>query len=169
MTKYELKLQYFDEWMIRWRKFQTESDWEIEKNRQWWRRFNMVFSGTILSGLCVCTAGTATIRRQYGLPHFFDVGFDGQIKSNILRTLTSRWRYTPQGYGRLLITGVPTYIAFVFMEHRSERRRMNQYLRQNTVFGEQMRRFQKTGKIEEYLPVNIKATLPASQQAIYNY
>ncbi|CBH17018.1 hypothetical protein, conserved [Trypanosoma brucei gambiense DAL972] len=169
MTKYELKMQYFDEWMIRWRKFQTESDWEIEKGRQWWRRFNMAVSGALFCGLVLYTSGTATLKRQYGLPHFFDIGVDGQAKETMLKTLTSRWRYTPQGYGRVLITGVPTYILFVTLEHYRERRRMQQYLQQNTVFGEQMRRLLSTGKIEEYLPVNIKATLPASQQAIYNY
>ncbi|KAG8348153.1 hypothetical protein ERJ75_000209200 [Trypanosoma vivax] len=169
MTKYELKMQFFDEWMIRWRKFQTESDWEIEKDRQWWRRFNMGASGALFGGLVLLTAGTATLKRQYGLPHFFDVGVDAQLKQNVLQYLTSRWRYTPQGYGRVLLTGVPTYALFISLEHYQEKRRMWRYLHQETVFGEQMRRLHLTGKIEEYLPVNIKATIPASEQAIYNY
>ncbi|RNF06778.1 hypothetical protein TraAM80_03699 [Trypanosoma rangeli] len=169
MTKYELKLQYFDEWMLRWRKFQTDSDWEIEKNRQWWRQCNMVLTGALFGSLVLYTAGTATLKRQYGLPHFFDVGVDAQVKQTVLETLTSRWRYTPQGYFRVLLTGVPTYLLFVSLEHHQEKRRMQQYVKQNTVFGEQMRRFLNTGKIEEYLAVNIKGTLPPSQRSIYAY
>ncbi|EAN93234.1 putative Mitochondrial ATP synthase subunit [Trypanosoma cruzi] len=169
MTKYELKLQYFDEWMMRWRKFQTDSDWTIEKNRQWWRQCNMALSAVLFGSLVVYTSGTATLKRQYGLPHFFDVGIDGQIKQTVLQTLTSRWRYTPQGYGRVLLTGIPTYTLFVLLEHYQERRRMHLYVAQNTVFGEQMRRFLNTGKIEEYLAVNIKGSLPPSQRSIYTY
>ncbi|KAH9593002.1 hypothetical protein LSM04_003338 [Trypanosoma melophagium] len=167
--KYELKMQYFDEWMMRWRKFQTESDWEIEKNRQWWRRCNMAISVALFGSLVLYTAGTATVKRQYGLPHFFDIGVDAQVKQGVLEFLTSRWRYTPQGYGRVLLTGVPTYVAFVSLEHYQEKRRMQQYIEQNTVFGEQMRRLLNTGKIEEFLAVNIKGTLPPSQNTIYAY
>ncbi|KEG09695.1 hypothetical protein DQ04_04801070 [Trypanosoma grayi] len=169
MTKYELKMQYFDEWMMRWRKFQTEGDWEIEKNRQWWRRCNMAVSAGLFGSLVLYTAGAATVKRQYGLPHFYDIGVDGQIKQTVLQYLTSRWRYTPQGYGRVLITSIPTYISFVTLEHYQEKRRMQQYIEQNTVFGEQMRRFLNTGKIEEFLAVNIKGSLPKSQQSIYAY
>ncbi|KAL7697095.1 hypothetical protein N2W54_008207 [Lotmaria passim] len=165
--KVELTLQYLDEWMLRWRKFQTESDWQIEKNRQWWRRADIVTAAAVMGGLTMYTAGSATIRRQFGAPHFFDVGVDVRIKEAVTQTMTSRWRYTPQGYGRLLVVGVPTFCVFALCEHIQERRRLRAYVEQNTVFGEQARRLVETGKIEEYLPVNIQATLPANQKQLY--
>jgi hypothetical protein len=165
--KVELTLQYLDEWMLRWRKFQTESDWQIEKNRQWWRRANIVTAGAVMGAMTMYTAGAATIRRQFGAPHFFDIGIDARIKDAVTQAMTSRWRYTPQGYGRLLVVGVPTFLTFAVGEHVQERRRLRAYVRQNTVFGEQARRLVETGKIEEYLPVNIQATLPANQKQLY--
>lgn len=165
MGKPELQLQYLDEWMIRWKKFQTEEDWNIEKSRQRKRKFNFCFSGLVAGALTLYSSGDATIKRQFGPPHFFDIGIDAKIKQCVVDTMTSRPRYTPQGYGRLLLVGLPTYITFVCMEHWAERNRLRKYLRQNTVFGEQARRLVNTGKIEEYLPVNIKATLPQAESA----
>lgn len=165
--KPELQLQYLDEWMLRWRKFQTESDWHIEKNRQWWRRADIVLSGLTFGALGLYTSGTATLRRQLGAPHFFDMGLDSKIKQSVFETVTSRRRYTPQGYGRLLFIGVPTYLTFITLEHYQERRRYRAYLEQDTVFGEQARRLLATGKIEEYLPVNIQATIPKSEVSVY--
>lgn len=165
--KVELSLQYLDEWMLRWRKFQTESDWRIEKDRQWWRQTNIGVAAGVMGGLVMYTAGSATIQRQFGPPHFFDVGVDVKIKNFISESLTSRWRYTPQGYGRLLVVGLPTYLTFIGLEHIQERRRLRLYVRQNTVFGEQARRLVETGKIEEYLPVNIQASLPQNQKRLY--
>eukprot|EP00796_Vickermania_ingenoplastis_P008739 gene8739-6145_t len=164
MGKPELQLQYLDEWMIRWKKFQTESDWRIEKNRQWWRKFDLFASAGVAGALTLYTAGTATLRRQFGPPHFFDIGLDARIKANILEYMTSSRRYTPQGYGRLLVVGIPTYLTFAVLEHRREKVRLRKYLRQQTVFGEQARRLISTGKIEEYLPVNIQATLPEEDE-----
>ncbi|CAJ1989929.1 protein of unknown function - conserved [Leishmania donovani] len=165
--KVELTMQYLDEWMLRWRKFQTESDWQIEKNRQWWRQANIVTAGAVMGGLVMYTAGAATIRRQFGAPHFFDVGVDAKIKEAICDTMTSRWRYTPQGYGRLMLVGLPTFFVFAISEHIQERRRLRAYVRQNTVFGEQARRLVQNGKIEEYLAVDIKASLPQNQSQLY--
>ncbi|KAG5475294.1 hypothetical protein LSCM1_03407 [Leishmania martiniquensis] len=165
--KVELTLQYLDEWMLRWRKFQTESDWQIEKSRQWWRKANIATAGAVMGGLVMYTAGNATIRRQFGPPHFFDVGVDARIKEAISETLTSRWRYTPQGYGRLMVVGLPTFFVFAIGEHIQERRRLRAYVRQSTVFGEQARRLVQNGKIEEYLAVNIQASLPQNQKQLY--
>lgn len=160
-------MQHFDEWMLRWRKFQTESDWQIEKNRQTWRKRNLTLTAAVGGGLTMYTAGTATIRRQFGPPHFFDIGVDARIKQGICNFMTSRWRYTPQGYCRLLVVGVPTYLTLAVSEHIAERSRLRQYLKQNTVFGEQARRLVETGKIQEYLAVDIQATLPGDQKQLY--
>ncbi|CAM45353.1 conserved hypothetical protein [Leishmania braziliensis MHOM/BR/75/M2904] len=165
--KVELTLQYLDEWMLRWRKFQTESDWQIENNRQWWRQANMVAAGAVMGSLVMYTSGAATLRRQFGAPHFFDVGVDAKIKEAICDTMTSRWRYTPQGYGRLMLVGLPTFFVFAIAEHIQERRRLRAYVNQNTVFGEQARRLVQSGKVEEYLAVDIKASLPQSQMQLY--
>ncbi|KAK7201790.1 hypothetical protein NESM_000245300 [Novymonas esmeraldas] len=165
--KVELTLQHLDEWMLRWRKFQTESDWRIEKNRQWWRQANIVTAGAVMGGLTMYTAGVATIRRQFGPPHFFDSGIDVKIKETICEFMTSRWRYTPQGYGRVLVVGAPTFLTFAIAEHFQERRRLRAYANQNTVFGEQARRLVQNGKIEEYLAVDIKASLPPNQSRLY--
>lgn len=124
----------------------------------------IAFSVFVLSGLW--TAGTATVNRWFGAPHFFDIGFDVAIKNKIRNTLNSTYRYTPQGFGRVAIIGLPTYFTFIGLEHWQEGRRLSAYLQQKTVFGEQARRFVNTGKIEEFLPVNIKASLPESQQKI---
>ncbi|CCW61001.1 unnamed protein product [Phytomonas sp. EM1] len=166
--KVELTLQFLDEWMLRWRKFQTESDWRIEKNRQWWRQVNIGITAMVLGGLTLYTSGIATLKRQFGPPHFFDVGVDVRLKQYICNTLASRPRYTPTGYGRLLVVGIPTYFTFVILEHIQERRRLRRYLAQNTVFGEQARRLLNTSKIEEFLPVNIQATLPPNESKIYS-
>eukprot|EP00331_Platyophrya_macrostoma_P013988 CAMPEP_0176431924 /NCGR_PEP_ID=MMETSP0127-20121128/15084_1 /TAXON_ID=938130 /ORGANISM="Platyophrya macrostoma, Strain WH" /LENGTH=170 /DNA_ID=CAMNT_0017813989 /DNA_START=32 /DNA_END=544 /DNA_ORIENTATION=- len=167
MSKPELKLQQLDEWMIRWRKYQTESDWQIEKNRQWWRQTNMGIAGAVFTATGLWTAGNATVNRWFGAPHFFDFGIDVAIKNKFREVLTSTPRYTPQGYGRVVVVGLPTYMAFVLLEHWQEGRRWNAYLKQNTVFGEQARRYANTGKIQEFLPVDIKATIPESQKAVY--
>lgn len=164
MGKPELKLQYLDEWMIRWKKYQTESDYQIEKSRQWWRKVDLLLSAGVGGALTMYTAGTATIKRQFGPPHFFDVGIDAKIKQSVVETMTSGWRYTPQGYGRLLVVGVPTYLTFAVLEHRREKVRLRRYLKQQTVFGEQARRLVTTGKIEEFLPVNIQASLPEKEE-----
>ncbi|EPY40124.1 hypothetical protein AGDE_03804 [Angomonas deanei] len=66
--KVELTLQYLDEWMLRWRKFQTESDWQIEKNRQWWRKADLVAGAGVMGSLVLLTSGSATIRRQVRCP-----------------------------------------------------------------------------------------------------
>lgn len=165
--KVELTLQHLDQWMLRWRKFQTESDWQIERNRQWWRQADMTMAAGVMGSLVLYTSGSATIRRQFGAPHFFDVGVDSKIKETICETLTSRWRYTPQGYGRLVVVGLPTYLVFAISEHIQERRRLRKYAQQNTVFGEQARRLVENGKIEEYLAVDIKASLPQNQKQLY--
>lgn len=169
MGKPELKLQYLDEWMVRWKKFQTESDWKIEKSRQWWRKFDMVCAAGVAGVLTMYTAGNATIRRQFGPPHFFDMGYDVRFKEAVVQHFTSGWRYTPQGYGRLAIIAIPTYVVFAVLEHQREKKRLKKYLRQQTVFGEQARRLIATGKIEEFLPVNIHATLPeVEQRSLYH-
>ncbi|CCW71114.1 unnamed protein product [Phytomonas sp. Hart1] len=166
--KVELTLQFLDEWMLRWHKFQTESDWRIEKDRQWWRKTNIFITGVLAGGLTLYTSGNATLKRQFGPPHLLDIGVDAKIKQYIYDTLMLRPRYTPTGYGRLLVMGVPIYLTFVSLEHVQERRRLRRYLDQKTVFGEQARRLVNTSKIEEFLPVNIKASLPQSEAKIYS-
>ena len=47
-----------------------------------------------------------------------------------------------------------------------ETQRLQKYLKQETVFGEQARRYVASGKIEEFLPVRIQATLPAEEAKI---
>lgn len=63
---------------------------------------------------------------------------------------------------RLIIVATPAYLNFVTLEHMSEKRRLRDYLQQDTIFGEQARRLVNTGKIEEYLPIDVQATLPAA-------
>ncbi|EPY31985.1 hypothetical protein STCU_03038 [Strigomonas culicis] len=120
-----------------------------------------------MCSLVMYTAGNATIRRQFGPPHFFDIGVDAKIKQAITHVFTNNWRYTPQGYGRFIAVGLPTYLTFVGLEHFQERRRLRQYCAQNTVFGEQARRLVQTGKIEEFLPVNINASVNKSERNLF--
>lgn len=162
IMKVELTMQYLDEWMLRWRKFQTESDLAIERDRQRWRKYAIASTVGVAAYLTLLTSGRATINRQFGAPHFFDIGIDSAIKSAIRKTINSFWRYTPQGNMRLIFVAAPAYANFVALEHMSEKRRLYYYLLQDTVFGEQARRLINTGKIEEYLAVNIQATLPAA-------
>lgn len=167
MSKPELTLQHLDEWMIRWRKYQTESDWQIETNRQWWRQTNMAIAFGVFGASGLWTVGNATANRWFGAPHFFDMGIDVAIKDKLRTVLTSTPRYTPQGFGRVAVVGLPTYITFITLEHWQEGRRLKAYLAQNTVFGEQARRFVNTGKIQEFLPVDIHASVPESQKTVY--
>lgn len=164
MGKPELLLQHLDEWMVRWKKFQTRDDWNIECVRQKQRKFNFLSSCALGGVLTMYTAGPATIKRQFGPPHFFDIGIDVKIKEAISRFMLSKKRYCPTGYGRLLVVGIPTYFFFALSEHVAERNRLRSYVAQPTVFGEQARRLLSTGKIEEYLPVNIHATLTEEEE-----
>ena len=128
MGKPEIVLQHLDEWMIRWRKYQTESDWNIEMNRQWWRQTNIGIAGSVFLLTGFFTTGVATAKRQYGAPHFFDMGVDVAIKNKLKSMLTSFPRYTPQGFGRVAVVGLPTYAVFVSLEHWQEGRRLQKYL-----------------------------------------
>lgn len=167
MGKPELVLQHLDEWMIRWRHFQHEDDWKIEKSRQSSRKFNYGLSLGVLGAAGMYSMGRATVNRTFGAPHFFDIGVDVQAKTFIKNTLNGCRRYTPMGYGRVLFMGVPAYLTLYFTEHRAEQKRLDSYLASNTVFGEQARRLVKTGKIEEMLAIKIKAPLPEKEMVIY--
>lgn len=164
MGKPELLLQHLDEWMVRWKKFQTREDWNIERCRQQQRKVNFLSSCALGGALTMYTAGPATIKRQFGPPHFFDIGLDVKLKEGISKFMLSKKRYTPTGYGRLLVVGIPTYCLFALLEHGAEKKRLRSYVAQPTVFGEQARRLLNTGKIEEYLPVNIKASLSEDEE-----
>jgi hypothetical protein len=166
-NKPELTLHHLDEWMIRWKKYQTESDFNIEKDRQWWRQCHLGIGALMFTTIGFFTASTSTLKRWFGPPHFFDNGIDTAIKSKLLNLGTSMKRYTPMGYGRVVVIGLPVYITFVTLEHLQEGSRLKRYLAQPTVFGEQARRLVKTGKIEEFLAVNIKSSLPESQAGVY--
>eukprot|EP00744_Colponema_vietnamica_P004301 GILI01006450.1.p1 GENE.GILI01006450.1~~GILI01006450.1.p1 ORF type:complete len:170 (-),score=59.24 GILI01006450.1:163-672(-) len=167
MGKPELVLQSLDEWMIRWRHYQHEDDYAVEKKRQSSRKFNygLALSSIVATGLY--TMGRATVNRTFGAPHFFDNGVDVQWKTFWKNTLNGTRRYTPMGYGRVLFMGVPAYLIVAIGEHRAEQSRLDSYLAANTVFGEQARRLVKSGKIEEFLAVKIKAPLPENEAVIY--
>lgn len=168
-SKPELVLQDFDEWMIRWKHYQTESDFNIEVGRMKSRHFNYGVTGSVFLASVAYTAAPSTINRIFGAPHFFDFGVDVTIKETLRSTINSRRRFTPNGLARALTVFVPTYLTIAFLEHRGEKARLQQYLKQETVFGEQCRRFVKNGKIEEFLAVNVKATLPATEAVVYGH
>lgn len=165
-NKVELKLQHFDDWMIRNRHWQHRSDWEIETTRQYQRQRNMVLSGAVGLASAAYTMAPSTVNRWFGEPHFFDNGIDSAIKTKIRDTINGTRRFTPNGYGRVLAIGVPTYAVFAALEHYAEVGRWGKYLKQQTVFGEQARRFYKTGVIEEMLAANIGAPLPDHERQV---
>jgi hypothetical protein len=158
--KVELFFQHFDEWMIRWRKYQTKEDWEIELRRQQARKRNYVCTAGVVGASALWTAAPGTIIRITNKPDFFDIGYDTQLKAWVRKTLNGAPRWTPNGYGRIGAIFVPALLTISLLERRSENARLNDYLQAKTVFGEQCRRFKSTGKIEEFLPVNIKASVP---------
>lgn len=165
--KLELKQQETDEWMIRWRRYQSQDDYAIEKKHQARRQRNFWIVGIDIAALWTATAAPATINRMFGAPHTLDIGIDAQIKESIRSTINCCRRWTPNGYGRLLAVLAPTYFTFQWLEARSQVQRMNDYIAADTVFGEQHRRYLKTGKCDEFLAVNIKAPLPKQEAVIY--
>ena len=165
--KTELVQQELDEWMIRWRHYQTMDDWNIEKRHQKRRQRNFGIAAATFVGLAIYTAAPATVKRVLSPPHFFDIGFDAAIKTRLRDTINGVRRYTPNGYGRILCTYVPTYFVFQWLERRCQITRMKEYLKVETVFGEQHRRRITTGKIEEFLAVRIQASVPESEAVVY--
>ena len=165
-SKVELKQQYHDEWMIRWKRYQTREDFDIEVQSQNRRQWNYATTAGMFLVSGLYTAGPATINRVFGPPHFFDNGIDVPIKDSIKGTLNGFRRWTPNGFGRIAAIGIPSYLTLAVLEHWNQQARWNSYLGSNTAFGEQARRFEKTGKIEEFLCLNVKATLPKEDQAI---
>ncbi len=166
-NKVELVQQESDEWMIRWRRYQSFEDYQIEKRAQARRGFNFKLSAALCGGLWLYTAAPSTVNRMFGAPHTFDIGVDAQIKESIRSTVNGVRRYTPNGYGRLFTVLAPTYFVFQFLEGRSQITRMNDYLKAETVFGEQHRRRIANGKIDEFLAVNIQAPLPKNEAVVY--
>ena len=166
-SRRELRLQHFDEWMIRWKRYQSEDDWNIERRCQARRQFNYGVAAFLGGFTWVYTAAPATINRWFSAPHFFDIGLDGQIKDFLKKSINGHKRYTPVGHMQFAMAlGVP-FLWMAFADHRSEGIRAADYEKSNTVFGEQFRRFKTTGKIEEFLAVHIKAPLPADDMAVY--
>ena len=102
LGKPDLILQELDEWMIRWRRFQTTDDLKIEQTRQNYRQRNYGISLGVFTLATGYTAAPSTINRIFGPPHFFDFGIDVQIKEGLRSLLNSRRRYTPNGLGRIL-------------------------------------------------------------------
>jgi hypothetical protein len=166
-SKTELIQQETDEWMLRWRRFQTYEDFQIEKRLQSRRQRNFGVAGAVLAAAWTFTAAPSTINRMFGPPHTFDVGVDAQIKESIRSTINGVRRWTPNGYGRLLAVWVPTYLAFYALERQSQVTRMGDYLKAETIFGEQHRRRVNDGKLDEFLCVNVQATLPKADAVIY--
>ena len=157
-SKPELTLHFLDDWMIRWKHFQTEADWKIELAAQKRRQMNYGITGTLGLGCWLYTLSPSTVNRWFGAPHFFNIGADVAVKDFIRNTLNGRRRFTPNGYGRIAFNFVVPFTSICLLEHRSEKIRMNDYLKAETVFGEQARRLVKSGKIEEFLCPNIGAT-----------
>ena len=166
MSKVELKAQYFDEWMIRWRRYQAVSDWEIETRSQARRERNYLISGTLSAAAGFYTMAPSTVNRVFGEINFFDNGFDSRIKNSIRSFLNGQRRWTPNGYLRIASIIAPGYVAVVGLERLNENKRWAEYLRQETVFGEQARRYEKSGKIEEFFAINIRAPLPEADRCV---
>ena len=163
----ELHLQHFDEWMIRWKRYQSEEDWNIEKRCQERRQMNYGVSLGLMAFTWVYTSAPSTIHRWFSPPHYFDIGVDAAIKDMLRKSINGHKRYSPVGHMKFAVTfGVP-FLYLAFMDHRSEGIREEDYAGAKTVFGEQFRRYRKTGKIEEFLPVNMKAPLPEDDLVVY--
>jgi len=167
-NKVELIQQETDEWMIRWRRFQSFEDYQIEKNHQARRGRNFKIATGMVAGLWLYTAAPSTVNRMFGAPHTFDVGVDANIKESIRSTVNGCRRFTPNGYGRLLTVFGPSYFVFQFLESRSQIARMEEYLKIESVFGEQHRRRIANGKIDEFLCVNVQASLPKEETVVYS-
>uniref|UniRef100_A0A7S1L1M3 Uncharacterized protein n=1 Tax=Neobodo designis TaxID=312471 RepID=A0A7S1L1M3_NEODS len=158
-SKPELLLQELDQWMIRWKHFQTEADWQIELAAQKRRQMNYGITGGVALGTFLYTMSPSTANRWFGAPHFFNIGVDVQIKDFIRNSLNSRRRFTPMGYGRMAVLFTVPFLTIASLEHRAEKIRLQEYLKVESVFGEQARRLVKNGKIEEFLAPNVGAAM----------
>ena len=157
-AKPELVLQHLDEWMVRWKHFQTEADWKIELDAQKRRQRNYGLTIGAFTATYLYTMAPSTVNRYFGAPHFFDIGVDVAIKDFLRTTINSQRRWTPNGYARIAANFTVPFLTISFLEHSSEKKRLGQYLQIESVFGEQARRLVKNGKIEEFLAPNVNAT-----------
>jgi len=123
-SKPELLQQHLDEWMIRWRHFQTYDDFKIEKRAQTRRQRAYVIATGVFGFMTVYTAAPATVKRCLSAPHFFDMGIDVAIKHGLRDTINSYRRWTPNGYGRVLGIAVPTFLTVALLEHRSQQQHL---------------------------------------------
>ena len=161
INKPELILQELDQWMIRWKHFQTEADWQIELAAQKRRQMNYGITAAVGGANFLWSMSPSTANRWFGAPHFFNIGIDVQIKDFIRNTLNSRRRFTPMGYGRMALLFTVPFVTLSVLEHRGEKARLQEYLKVESAFGEQARRLVKNGKIEEFLCPNVTGTATA--------
>ncbi|KNH01797.1 GPI transamidase component [Perkinsela sp. CCAP 1560/4] len=165
--KPEVALQYLDDWMIRWRRFQTKEDFAIEEKFQFNRQRNYALTGLVGGMATLYTAAPSTIRRYFGPVHMFDIGIDVWMKKHLIRIFNSRQRYCPNGYGRIVAIALPSYIVLATLQHFDEKARWAMYLQQKTIFGEQARIIEKTGQVQEMLPVNMQASVSDKDKVIF--
>mmetsp|Transcript_493 Transcript_493/g.832 ORF Transcript_493/g.832 Transcript_493/m.832 type:complete len:173 (-) Transcript_493:26-544(-) len=163
--KPEIKLQYLDDWMIRWRRFQTKEDFAIEQKCQRKRQLNYLATFLLGGSIGLYTAAPSTIKRYFGPPHFFDIGVDVWMKKKLALFFNSRLRYCPNGWGRIIVICFPSFLLISTLQHYAEKARWESYLKQKTVFGQQARIIEETGRVIEMLPVNDNP--PALKKSIY--
>eukprot|EP00906_Rhabdomonas_costata_P015477 RCo022242 len=156
----ELILLDLDSFMLQFRRFQTREDWEIEKRCKSTRLSSYVWalavfivgrSATmtdefILSKIDPYTTTEASMKRGLWwkagrLPR-------STVESLRPRGLIAQYYNLVLGMKRLPVRhgllnfacgAVPAYITFALMNHSAQNRRLNSYLKQDTVFGEMAR------------------------------
>ena len=166
VQKPELLFEPLDEWFVRWRHFQTKQDWMIELRVQHRRRRSYLGCALVTALFAGLTTPYSVYERIFSPPHFFDIGYDEKIKTFLKKWLrTKRW-WCPNGHMRSFVVFGPAYCTLVTLEHWNQQRRLKDYLVSKTIFGEQTRRYFQTGMIEEFLAVNLKATVPESEKKV---
>ena len=166
IAKPEIKLQFLDDWMIRWRRFQTVEDFAIEIEAQRTRQWNYFLTALCAFGMAGYTTAPSVIQRYFGPPHTFDFGFDTWLKAKIIEFMNGRRRWCPNGYGRIAAIVFPPFVLLATLQHFSEAKRWEKYLKQKTIFGEQARIIEKEGRLIEMLPVNRGATVTNTDKEI---
>lgn len=121
----EQKLTILDKVMLKTKRMQTRSDWEIELKRGSTRKWTI--------GSCIAWTGIAyfltiderQIHRMLRSPYF----------KPYIRSVLALPRFTMNGYPRIFAQLLPAWVYFCASNMMAERSRWNAYVKQDTFYG----------------------------------
>eukprot|EP00999_Lentomonas_sp_LEN2_P001074 NODE_2079_length_658_cov_89.781544_g2029_i0.p1 GENE.NODE_2079_length_658_cov_89.781544_g2029_i0~~NODE_2079_length_658_cov_89.781544_g2029_i0.p1 ORF type:complete len:178 (+),score=41.05 NODE_2079_length_658_cov_89.781544_g2029_i0:77-535(+) len=140
--KSELYLLNLDQYMVNFKRFQTESDWKIELAARSERWNNILLAGLVGTYVNLITMPDIALERA------MDSSVTPMRKVyEILHRSNRPWALR-RGGARHLAWLLPMSVSWGLMAHWTENRRWNKYLQQDTCFGEMARQLKQDGKVD---------------------